>query len=134
MIKGLYRGTNEFEKDYQPRTKLVKQEDCDFLSDFDEVKELLCQLLNEHRANNVRKTKIHKPEPLLPETSYFKVEIAVEKFKRCKSPGRTTDQIPAELIQAGGNTLRSEIQKITNLISKKELACLVTTPQDKIIT
>jgi hypothetical protein len=38
-----------------------------------------------------------------------------------KLPG--TDQIPAELIQAGGNTLSSEIHKLINCIwNKKELA------------
>jgi hypothetical protein len=39
-------------------------------------------------------------------------------LKRYKSPG--TDQIPAELIQAGGNTLRSEIHKLINCIWNKE--------------
>jgi hypothetical protein len=34
------------------------------------------------------------------------------------SPG--TDQIPAELIQAGGETLHSEIHKLIKLISNKE--------------
>jgi hypothetical protein len=47
-------------------------------------------------------------EPLLTEPSSFEVEIATEKLKTYKSPG--TDQILAELIQAGGNTLCSEIQ------------------------
>jgi hypothetical protein len=38
-----------------------------------------------------------------------------------KSPG--TDQIPAELIQAGGEILRSKIHKLINCIwSKEELA------------
>jgi hypothetical protein len=35
-----------------------------------------------------------------------------------KSPG--VDQIPAELIQAGGETLRSEIHKLIKLIWNKE--------------
>jgi hypothetical protein len=39
-------------------------------------------------------------------------------LKRYKSPG--TDQIPAELIQAGGNALRSEIHKLINCIWNKE--------------
>jgi hypothetical protein len=39
-------------------------------------------------------------------------------LKRCKSPG--ADQIPAELIQAGGQTLQSEIYKLIKLISNKE--------------
>jgi len=40
------------------------------------------------------------------------VRIAIEKLKRCKPPGII--QILAELIQAGGNILRSEIHKHIN--------------------
>jgi hypothetical protein len=39
-------------------------------------------------------------------------------LKRYKSPG--SDQIPAELIQAGGETLRSKIHKLINSIWNKE--------------
>jgi hypothetical protein len=45
-------------------------------------------------------------------------EVATGKLKRYKSPG--VDQIPAELIQAGGETLRSEIHKLVKLIWNKE--------------
>jgi len=43
---------------------------------------------------------MHIAEPLVPELSSFDVEIAIETLKWYKSLG--TDQIPAELIQAGG--------------------------------
>jgi hypothetical protein len=46
-------------------------------------------------------------------------EFAVGKLKSYKSLG--VDQIPAQLIQAGGETLRSEIRKLIKLIWKKEL-------------
>jgi hypothetical protein len=39
-------------------------------------------------------------------------------LKRYKSPG--SDQIPAEMIQAGGKTLWSEIHKLINSIWNKE--------------
>jgi hypothetical protein len=39
-------------------------------------------------------------------------------LKRYKSPG--IDQIPADLIQAGGNTLCSEVHKLINCIWNKE--------------
>jgi hypothetical protein len=39
-------------------------------------------------------------------------------LKKYKSPG--SDQIPAELIQAGGETLQSEIHKLSNCIWSKE--------------
>jgi hypothetical protein len=46
------------------------------------------------------------------------VEIAIEKLKRYKSPG--SDQIPAELIQAGGEILLSAIHKLINCVWNKE--------------
>ena len=54
----------------------------------------------------------------MPEPSAFEVELAIEKLKRHKSPG--IDQIPAELIKAGGRTIRYEIHKLINLL-KAEL-------------
>jgi hypothetical protein len=50
--------------------------------------------------------------------SASEVEVAIGKLKRYKSPG--VDQIPAELIQTGGETLRSEIHKLIKLIWNKE--------------
>jgi hypothetical protein len=47
------------------------------------------------------------PEPSIPEA-----EVAIGKLKKYKSPG--ADQIPAELIQAGG---KHYILRFTNLLS-----------------
>jgi hypothetical protein len=52
-------------------------------------------------------TEMHTAEPFVPEPSASDVEVAIGKLKRCKSAG--FDQIPAELIQAGWEILRSEI-------------------------
>jgi hypothetical protein len=46
------------------------------------------------------------------------MEIAIAKLKRYKSPG--SDEIPAELIQAGGEILPSEIHKLVNSIWNQE--------------
>jgi sorting nexin-29 len=58
----------------------------------------------------------------VPEPSAAEVEVAIRKMKRYtsrKAPGY--DQIPAELIQAGGGgTLHSEIHKLIMLIWNKE--------------
>jgi hypothetical protein len=61
---------------------------------------------------------MHTAEPFVPEPSASKVEVATGKLKRYKSPG--ADQIPAELIQARGEKLRSEIRKFIKLIWNKE--------------
>jgi hypothetical protein len=61
---------------------------------------------------------IHTTEPLVPEPSLVEVEIATGKFKSYKS--LHTDQILAELIKAGGETLCSEIHKHFCYIWSKE--------------
>jgi hypothetical protein len=81
-------------------------------------KNYFCQLLNVHGVNDVRQTEIHTAEQLVHEPSSFAVEIAIGKLKGYKSPG--IDQILAELIQAGGLTLRSEIHKLINCIWNEE--------------
>jgi hypothetical protein len=70
--------------------------------------------LNVHGVNDIR----HTDEPLAHESSCFHVEIAIGKLKRNKSP--STDQIPAELLQAGGNTQCSDIRKLIHSIWNKE--------------
>jgi hypothetical protein len=64
------------------------------------VEDHFCQLLNVLGVNDITQTEIHTAEPLLHELSAFEIEMAIEKLKRHKSPG--IDQIPAELIKAGG--------------------------------
>jgi hypothetical protein len=71
-----------------------------------------------HGVHDVRQMHIHMAEPLLSESSIVKVEIAIGKLKSYKSPG--SDQILDELIKAGGETLRSEIHKLTCSIWNKE--------------
>jgi hypothetical protein len=63
--------------------------------------------LNVHRDSDVRQIEIHTAEPLVPDLSPFEVEVAIEKLKKYKPSG--SDQIPADLNQAGTETLRSEI-------------------------
>jgi hypothetical protein len=77
-------------------------------------KKYFCQLLNVHGVNDVRLTEMDRAEPLVSEPNYSEAEITVEKLKRYKS--QNIDQVPAELIQAGGNTLLSEIYKLINCI------------------
>jgi hypothetical protein len=61
---------------------------------------------------------MHTAEPFVPEPNASEVDVAIGKLKRYKSTG--ADQIPEELIQAGGETLRSEIHKLIKLIWNTE--------------
>jgi hypothetical protein len=121
-IGDLYRGIIEFKKGYQPKTNLVKDERGDLLADPQKIltrwKNYFCQLLNVQGAGGIRQTEIHKAEPFVPEPSAAEVEVTIGKLKRYEAPG--SDQIPAELIQAGGETLHSEIHKLIMLIWNKE--------------
>jgi hypothetical protein len=62
---------------------------------------------------------IHTAEPLVPEPSAFEVELAIEKVRSHKSTGVV--HIPAELIKAGGRTVRCEIHKLISIWNKEEL-------------
>jgi hypothetical protein len=61
---------------------------------------------------------IHTAEPLVPEPSLVEVEIPIGKLKSYMSPG--TDQIPAEMIKARGETLNSKINRLICPIWNKE--------------
>jgi hypothetical protein len=61
---------------------------------------------------------MHTAEPFVPQPSASEAEVAVGKLKRYKCPG--VGQIPAELIQVGGETLHSEIPKLIKLIWNEE--------------
>jgi hypothetical protein len=91
----------------------VKDENGDLLADSHNIlnrwKNYFSQLLNVHRVSDVKQREIHTAEALEPE-----VEIAIAKLKRFKSP--SNDQIPAELIQAGGDILRSKIHTLINSV------------------
>jgi len=76
------------------------------------------QLLNVHGAKDVRQAELHIAEPLVPEAIAFEVEFGFEKLKSKKSPG--IDQIPAEMIKAGGRTIRCAIHKLIISIWNKE--------------
>jgi len=117
----LYRGINDFKKGYQPRTVIVKDEKGVLVADPHSIKarwrNYLSQLLNVQEDNEVRQAELHTVEPLVPESSAFEFELAIGELKNHKSPG--IDQIPAELIKAGGRTICREIHKLIFLFGIK---------------
>jgi hypothetical protein len=56
-----------------------------------------------HYVSDFRQIEVHTAESLVYGPSCLEVEIAISKLKKYGSPG--SDQISAELIQAGGETL-----------------------------
>jgi hypothetical protein len=81
-------------------------------------KNYFSQLLNMHNVHDVRQIEVHTSEPLVPDLNRLEVEIGIAKLRKCKSPG--SDQIPAELLQAGGEILLSAIHKLINFVCNKE--------------
>jgi hypothetical protein len=61
---------------------------------------------------------MHTAGPFVPESSAPEVQVTIGTLKGYKSP--CVHQILADLIQAGGETSRSEILKLIKLIWNKE--------------
>ena len=113
-IRDLYRGISDFKKGYQPRCNIVKDEKGDLVSHSQGIvarwRNYFSQLFNMQGVKDVGQAELHTAEPLVPEPSASEFELAIDKLKSHKSPG--IDQIPAELIKAGGRTIYSEIHKL----------------------
>jgi hypothetical protein len=101
---------------------LVKDKRGDLLADpykiLKRCKNYFCQWLNIHRVGGVRQTEMHTAKPFVPEPSASEVEVAIGKLKRYESP--SVDQIPAEQVQTGEETLHLEIHELVKLIWNKE--------------
>jgi hypothetical protein len=92
---------------------LVKDENgnlADFYNILNRWSNYFFCLLNVHSVSDGRQMEIHTAEPLVSDPNNFEVEIAIAELKKYKSSG--SNQIAAELIQAGGETLQSEIHKL----------------------
>jgi hypothetical protein len=87
----------------------VKDENSDLLADSYNIlnrwKNCFSQLLNVHNVSDVRQIEVHTAEPLVPCPCRLEAEIAIAKLQKYKSSG--SDEIPVELIQAGGEILLS---------------------------
>ena len=72
-VKPTYRGINDFNRRYQPRTNTVKNEKGDFVADshsnLARWRNHFSQLLSVHGVNYVRQREIHTVELLVLEPS-----------------------------------------------------------------
>jgi hypothetical protein len=59
---------------------------ADSYKNLNRQKKCVSQLLNVHIASDVRQIEIHMAEPLVPGPNRLKVEIAVGKLEKYKSP------------------------------------------------
>jgi hypothetical protein len=121
----LYRGINEFKKRCQSRINIMKDGNGNLLADPQNVlkrwKNFFNQVVNVHGVHDVRQKDIHTAEPSVPEPSLVEVQIAIGKLKSYKST--SYDQIAADLMKAGGETLYSEIHRlICSIWNKEELS------------
>jgi hypothetical protein len=115
-------GIRDFKKSYQPRNDIVKDEKGDLVVDSNSIlarwRNYFFHLLNVNEVNDARQTEIHTAKPLIPEPTVSEFELVIEKLESHKSPG--IDQIPAELIKAGGRTICCEIHAHIISIWNKE--------------
>jgi len=100
----------------------VKDEKGDLVADSHSTvarwRNYFSQLFNVHRVKDVGQAEIHSRTTLVTQPSASEFQLAIDKLKSHKSPG--TDQIPAELIKAGGRTICVEIHKLITSICKKD--------------
>ena len=101
----------------------MKDDNSDLVADFHSIlarwRNYFSQLLNVDGVHDIRQTETHTAEPTVLKLSASEFELATEKLKSHKSPG--IDQIPPELIKAGGKKIRREIHKIISISNKEEL-------------
>jgi hypothetical protein len=109
-------------KGYQQRINLNEDENGNLLADPQSVlnryKNFFNQVLIVHGVHNVMQMFIYTAEILVPEPSLVELEIAIENFKRYKSPD--IYQIPGQLIKAGSEILCSGIHRLIGALWNKE--------------
>jgi hypothetical protein len=104
-------GIDYFKEGYQPKTDIVRDEKGGLFTDayiiLDMRRNLFTQFFYIHVFNCVRQTEIHTAEPLVPELIVSEFKMAIERTERQKAP--SVEQVPADVIKAGGRTILSEI-------------------------
>ena len=84
-IRDLYRGINDFKREYQLRCNIVKDEKGDLMADSHSIvarwRKYFSRLFNVHVVKDVGRAEVHTAEPLVPEPSAAEVELAFGKLK-----------------------------------------------------
>jgi hypothetical protein len=104
----------KFKRGYQSSSNLMKDGNGNLLAGSHSIlngwKNCFSRLVNVHRVSDIKHVEVHTAELLLPDPSPLRLKFLFAKLKRCKLPG--SDQIQAELIRAGGETLQPDINKL----------------------
>jgi hypothetical protein len=93
----------------------MKDENGDLLADSRNTlngEDYFSQLLSVYNFSYDIQIEVHTDEPSVPGPSCLEIETTIVKLKKYTFPG--SDQIPAELIQAEGETLLLVNHKLTN--------------------
>jgi hypothetical protein len=72
------------------------------------VEELLLSAIERTGGGGARQTEMHTAQPFVPEPNIAETEVPTGKLKMYMLP--CVNQIRAEVIQVGGETLHSEIR------------------------
>jgi hypothetical protein len=81
-------------------------------------KNYFSQLSNVFNVSDDRQIEAHTAEPLVPGPSRLDFNTAIAKLKKYRLPG--SDQVPAALIQAGGEISLYAIHKLINSVCNRE--------------
>jgi hypothetical protein len=81
-IRDVYRRINGFQRGYQPKSNLVKDENGDLLADSYNIlnrwKNNFSQLLNVHNVSDVRQIEVHTAEPLVLVPVVLKLKLLLQ--------------------------------------------------------
>jgi hypothetical protein len=99
----------------------VKNGNGDLLANSQNILNRQKNYFSQFSVSDIRQIEIHRTELREPGRRHPEDEIAVAKLKKYKSTG--SDQIPADLIQRGGERLLPAIHKsINSLWNQEELS------------
>ncbi|XP_071653719.1 uncharacterized protein [Temnothorax longispinosus] len=119
-----YRSINTFKKGFVPRTTLCRDGSGNIMGDSERIKrtwkDFFQELLNPHGRNGDEPPEegLRGQEPQIESPSLAEVEEAIKKLKNNRAPG--ADNIPAELLKYGGDSLATAAHQLIGKIWDNE--------------